>query len=534
MTEVAVPAESDLYQQYPDLTRLARVLRRSQGGFSLFFAECNLPVLRQQLATALLERLESPPVRVDLSPTDIDTETIDEIIARQVNGSPPDAPVFLFGLEQLLPSLSSDKLRATVQQLNWRRSSLARLQRPLLIWLPRYALDLLAEQTPDFYDWYSGVFSFAVQTEQREQSEAGAFQDLWSETGVHAAEHMSSSEKKRWLGTLQELLHEHPEMDKSRAVLLENLGYLLDSMGDREKALSYYQQSLTIKQEIGDKSGEGTTLNNISQIYDSRGDFDTALNYLKQSLQIQQDIGDKSGEGTTLNNISQIYDSRGDLDTALNYLKQSLQIQQEIGDKSGEGTTLNNISQIFKIHGDFDTALDYLKQSLQIQREIGDKSGEGITLNNISQIFKTRGDLNAALNYLKQSLQIQQEVGNKFGEGTTLNNISQIYDSRGDFDTALNYLKHSLQIQQEIGNVAGLCATLFNIGHIHQQNAETEEAMIIWVEVYRLAKKMNLAQALNALENLAPQLGIKDGLEGWERLSNSTFPEDLSIPLLDS
>jgi hypothetical protein len=35
------------------------------------------------------------------------------------------------------------------------------------------------------------------------------------------------------------------------------------------------------KQEIGDKSGEGTTLNNISQIYDARGDYDTALSYLQ-------------------------------------------------------------------------------------------------------------------------------------------------------------------------------------------------------------------------------------------------------------
>ncbi|MCP4288681.1 MAG: tetratricopeptide repeat protein, partial [Gammaproteobacteria bacterium] len=38
------------------------------------------------------------------------------------------------------------------------------------------------------------------------------------------------------------------------------------------------------------------------------GDYDTALDYLKQSLAIQQEIGDKSGEGTTLNNMSQIYD----------------------------------------------------------------------------------------------------------------------------------------------------------------------------------------------------------------------------------
>ncbi len=58
------------------------------------------------------------------------------------------------------------------------------------------------------------------------------------------------------------------------------------------------------------------------------GDYDTALGYLKQSLAIQQEIGDKSGEGTTLNNISQIYDARGDYDTALENRRPSRRVRQ--------------------------------------------------------------------------------------------------------------------------------------------------------------------------------------------------------------
>ncbi len=128
-------------------------------------------------------------------------------------------------------------------------------------------------------------------------------------------------------------------------------------------------------------------------------------------------------------------------------------------------------------------------------------------------------DYDTALDYLKQSLAIRQEIGDKSGASTTLNNMSQIYDARGDYDTALDYLKQALAIQQEIGDIAGLCATLFNMGHIHHQNEETPQALQAWVTVYRLAKPINLAQALDALENLAGQLGLPGGLEGWERLA---------------
>ena len=67
--------------------------------------------------------------------------------------------------------------------------------------------------------------------------------------------------------------------------------------------------------------------------------------------------------------------------------------------------------------------------------------------------------------------------------------------------------------------MAGLCATLFNMGHIHLQNEEVAEAVQAWVTVYALAKKMNLAQALQALENLAGNIGLEGGLQGWETLA---------------
>jgi tetratricopeptide (TPR) repeat protein len=91
--------------------------------------------------------------------------------------------------------------------------------------------------------------------------------------------------------------------------------------------------------------------------------------------------------------------------------------------------------------------------------------------------------------------------------------------AQGDYETALKYLQQSLAIWQQIGDKAGLCATLFNMGHIHMQNNQVKEAVNAWVTVYVLAKQMNLAQALQALAKLAPQLGLPEGLAGWENLA---------------
>jgi hypothetical protein len=88
--------------------------------------------------------------------------------------------------------------------------------------------------------------------------------------------------------------------------------------------------------------------------------------------------------------------------------------------------------------------------------------------------------------------------------------------------TALAYLKQSLAIWQQIGDKAGLCVTLFNMGHIHAQNNQMQDAAGAWVTAYLIAKPMRLAQVLQALAQLAPQLGLPEGLAGWERLARQS------------
>ncbi|MDD2775677.1 MAG: tetratricopeptide repeat protein [Gallionella sp.] len=278
------------------------------------------------------------------------------------------------------------------------------------------------------------------------------------------------------------------------------------------------QQSLLICQEVGNKEGEGTELNNLSSIYYACGDYDTALDYFQKSLAISWEIGDKAGEAVTLNNLATTAHVKGDYATALDYLQQSLEIQQEIGEKVGESAVLNNLSQIYKVQGDYVTAQYYLQQSLSISRVIGYKKGVGQSLNNLATIAYAKGDYEAALSYSQQSMEIRLEIGNKAGVGQSLNNLSQIYMARGDYATALNYLQQSLVVQRDIGDQAGISLSLFNIGHIYQQNGESERAMQHWHESYQIAQKIGHAQALSELEKLAEQLGLPNGLAGWDAL----------------
>ena len=59
-------------------------------------------------------------------------------------------------------------------------------------------------------------------------------------------------------------------------------------MLEKEKALDYYHQSLTIRREVGDRRGEAITLSNIGMGYSRLGKYQNALDTLIQSLAIQR------------------------------------------------------------------------------------------------------------------------------------------------------------------------------------------------------------------------------------------------------
>jgi len=299
---------------------------------------------------------------------------------------------------------------------------------------------------------------------------------------------------------------------------LNQIGKQYIHLADYDTALEYLKRSLSISEELEDKSAQCSALNNIATVYHLRGDYERALEYYHRSLIIAMEIGDKDGESIALGNVSSIYKAQNDHDTAMEYLRRSMMISQEIGNRKVESGSLNKIATHFYSQGDYETALEYLKQSLMKKQEIGDKNGEGSILNNISLIYKKRGNYDLSLEYLRRSLKIQQEIGDKYGQSITLENISSICAAKCNYDKALECLMRALMIRQEIGDKSGVCSTLFDIGHIYMKKDNIREAVLAWVRSYWFAKELNLSEVIEALKSIAGQIGLPGGINGWEQI----------------
>jgi tetratricopeptide (TPR) repeat protein len=77
---------------------------------------------------------------------------------------------------------------------------------------------------------------------------------------------------------------------EDRAALLNNMGGVYSALGDKAKALEYYEQALPLRRQVGDRSGEATTRFNMAMVYVTLGDWEEAEGLLSQVVALEEAI----------------------------------------------------------------------------------------------------------------------------------------------------------------------------------------------------------------------------------------------------
>ncbi|MFN6306097.1 MAG: tetratricopeptide repeat protein, partial [Microcystis sp.] len=88
---------------------------------------------------------------------------------------------------------------------------------------------------------------------------------------------------------------------------LTSLGNAYKSLGEYQKAIEFYQQSLAILREIGDRGGEANSYMGLGNVYYSLGEYQKAIEFHQQSLAITREIGDRRGEAKSWFNLGFTY-----------------------------------------------------------------------------------------------------------------------------------------------------------------------------------------------------------------------------------
>jgi tetratricopeptide (TPR) repeat protein len=212
----------------------------------------------------------------------------------------------------------------------------------------------------------------------------------------------------------QHWIHLFQLQSREIGILLNNMGYFFEKIGDYQSALLLLKEALKITKEVlGSKHPNyATSLNNLASLYKTIGEHEKALPLLEESLKIRKEVlGTRHPSyAVSLDNLASLYKTMGNYEQALSLFKEVKNILKEtLGTQHPDyATSLNNLAGLFYSIGNNEKALFFYKKSLKIRIEIlGSQHPDyAISLNNIASLYKSKEEYDKALPLFAESLKI--------------------------------------------------------------------------------------------------------------------------------
>ncbi|MEH2368706.1 tetratricopeptide repeat protein [Nostoc sp.] len=395
----------------------------------------------------------------------------DEIIRdlKETNLEPDKKLVLIvIGLEKSIGL--SGEYPPVLQDLNFVRDAFTNsVPHPILIFLPDHALTRLAKYAPDFWAWRKGVFYF--QTVQ-------STQELAIEKTIESERILGSldlPERQERIDLLERLLMEESTDVRTRITILQELGAAYRSIAEAQKAEYFLLKALKLIEEDENLAEiKASVLHELGDTYHDLGEWDRAIALYNESLEINEYIGDVQGKAVTLYELAGIYANKGDVDKAIALYNQSLEITESIGDVQTKAATLHDLAGIYGDKGDVDKAIALYNQSLEITERIGNFQTKAAMLSNLGILYANKGEVDKAIALFNQSLEITERIGYVQGKAGTLHCLGYIYANKGELERAIVLFNQSLEIFEHIGDVQGKAGTLHQLEILYVKKGEVD------------------------------------------------------------
>jgi DNA-binding SARP family transcriptional activator len=280
-----------------------------------------------------------------------------------------------------------------------------------------------------------------------------------------------------------------------KANVINGAGCLALIQGDLSSAKTLYEESLAMRQELGDEFAATNTRNNLGIVAFRQGDYARSRDLHLQNLSERRARGDRTGVAGSLNNLGLLEADQGDLSAAHKYLEESLAISRELGDREGVANSLINLGCMALFQGHSAAALPYLEESIAIARERGDPQVLSVPLYLLGCAAIDVGDLDAARRYHVESIEISREVGDRLGMAGSLEGFADLAAASGDAIRAAKLWGASAAMRLELGvPQSGVEYTRYE-AKIAAARSNVDPA--IWDEIWRAGSVMTAEQAVD-------------------------------------
>jgi serine phosphatase RsbU (regulator of sigma subunit) len=289
-----------------------------------------------------------------------------------------------------------------------------------------------------------------------------------------------------------------------KANALHNMGFQANYKGNIKEALYYFDISLGIEEQIGDKNGIASSYLNLAYVFQNQGDIPKAIDYLSRSLKLNEEIKDLTSTALALNNLGVIYDYQGDSQKAIEYYARALNIYETLSrsanktvaksGKRGVAVSYINLAGMNKTEKDSagskitakQKAIRFVEKSIAIFTEISDEIGMAGAYNTLGSLSMEVGELKKAETILLKAIDANKKLGDKQGMSNAFCILSSVYLKAKDIPKAKEAALKSLEIAKELNypeNIRNASDVLY---HLYKKENNPSKSL----EMYELFVQM--------------------------------------------
>jgi DNA-binding SARP family transcriptional activator/Tfp pilus assembly protein PilF len=163
-------------------------------------------------------------------------------------------------------------------------------------------------------------------------------------------------------------------------------------LGRAGDALTHFQHTLELFEEIGDRTGEAHTHLNLGWVLDRQGRYAEALCRARRAMELYQAIGNQAGQADALNTVGWYLTHLGDHEQAVIYCRQSLALHEKTGDQHGAAQAWDSLGHAHATLGDYAQATDCYLRALDLIRDLRIRYAETIVLTHLGDARQAAGD----------------------------------------------------------------------------------------------------------------------------------------------
>ncbi len=258
--------------------------------------------------------------------------------------------------------------------------------------------------------------------------------------------------------------------------------------------------------------------------YVELGEFEKAIEIYQNSLSYSKETNNLSFESFYLMKIGVVFSELGKYSIAKKYLKEALEIAEETDNWRNGVLTLNELGTLESIIGESDSAAYYFQKAVDWSLEKNSMHSIPMLLSNIGEIYKDQAKLSEAFEIQKKVVEISDSLNNSLFTISGLIQLSVIKRMMDDYEKAIDFLDEA-SIKMDELSIKN--PSRFNYSTLLAENyfllGNYQEASKIAEEFYYQAKENrnwpNVRDALEVLIKAKIEQGFyKDAVEAQQLL----------------